>query len=114
MKGKLTSEEALDIGVSVGNILPCSKGKRLVVRIEKESLGFIANRLLIPPAIYLNWTLDQAYEKGIPWEQIDADAGAREITPMGPCELTDYGGLDTIYNSLKSFEESVSPDFAPE
>ena len=113
MKGEKTSERALDIGVEIGKRLPCLKGKRLSVRIEKESPGFIANRLLMPPIIYLSWIFDRAFEKGIPWEQIDADAGARKLIPMGPCELTDYLGVDTTYNVLKSYEKIFSPDFAP-
>jgi len=113
MKGEKTSNDALDIGVELGKRLPCLKGKRLSVRIEKESPGFIANRLLIPSIIYLSWIFDQAFEKGIPWEQIDADAEARKLIPMGPCELTDYLGVDTSYNVLKSYEKIFSPDFAP-
>jgi len=113
MKGEKTSNDALDIGVELGKRLPCLKGKRLSVRIEKESPGFIANRLLMPSIIYLSWIFDQAFEKGIPWEQIDADAEARKLIPMGPCELTDYLGVDTSYNVLKSYEKIFSPDFAP-
>jgi len=113
MKGEKTSDKALDLGVEIGKRLPCLKGKRLSVRIEKESPGFIANRLLIPPIIYLRWIFDTAFEKGIPWEQIDADAEARKLIPMGPCELTDYLGVDTTYNVLKSYEKMFSPDFAP-
>ncbi|TFG16547.1 MAG: 3-hydroxyacyl-CoA dehydrogenase family protein [Promethearchaeota archaeon] len=113
MKGKKTSDKSLDIGVEIGSRLPCLKGKRLSVRLDKESPGFIANRLLIPPNIYLNWIFDLAYEKGIPWEQIDADAGARKLTPMGPCELMDYLGVDTAYNVQKNFATIYSPDFNP-
>jgi len=113
MKGEKTSNQALDIGVEIGKRLPCLKGKRLSVRIEKESPGFIVNRLLVPQIIYLSWIFDQAFEKGIPWEQIDADAEARKLIPMGPCELTDYLGIDTTYNVLKSYETMFSPDFAP-
>jgi len=113
MKGEKTSDEVLDIGVAIGEKLPCVKGNRLSVRIEKESPGFIANRLLIPPSIYINWILDQAYEKGIPWEQIDADAGAGQLIPMGPCQLTDYLGVDVAYNGIKSYEKYISPDFTP-
>jgi len=113
MKGEKTSDEALDIGVAIGEKLPCLRGKRLSVRIEKESPGFIANRLLIPPNIYINYILDQAYEKNIPWEQIDADAGAGELMPMGPCQLIDYLGVDAAYNVLKSYERYISPDFSP-
>jgi enoyl-CoA hydratase/3-hydroxyacyl-CoA dehydrogenase len=113
MKGEKTTDNALDIGVEIGKRLPCLKGKRFSVRIEKESPGFIANRLLMPPIIYLSWIFDIAFEKGIPWEQIDADAEARKLIPMGPCELTDYLGVDTTYNVLKSYEKMFSPDFAP-
>jgi enoyl-CoA hydratase/3-hydroxyacyl-CoA dehydrogenase len=113
MRGEESSDKALDIGVKIGKILPCLKGERLTVRIKKESPGFIANRLLIPPNIYLSWIFDKAFERGIPWEQIDADAEARKLTPMGPCELTDYLGVDTTYNSMKSYERIFSEDFTP-
>jgi 3-hydroxyacyl-CoA dehydrogenase len=113
MKGEETSDISLDIGVEIGKRLPCLKGKRLSVRIEKESPGFIANRLLMSPNIYLNWVFDLAFEKGIPWEKIDADAEARKLTPMGPCELIDYLGVDTTYNVQLSFAEIFSPDFIP-
>jgi enoyl-CoA hydratase/3-hydroxyacyl-CoA dehydrogenase len=113
MKGEKTSDKSLDTAVALGEKLPCLKGKRFTVRIEKESLGFIANRLLIPPLIYVNWILDRAYERGIPWEQIDADAGAGQLIPMGPCELSDYLGIDASYNSMKSYQKSLSSDFAP-
>ena len=113
MRGEKTNEEALDIGVLIGKKLPCLKGERLYVRIQKESPGFIANRLLTPQIIYFNWVVDQAFEKGIPWEQIDADAEARKLVPMGPCELTEYLGVDVSYNVLKSYEKVFSPDFSP-
>ena len=113
MRGEKTTEDALDIGVLIGKKLPCLKGKRLSVRIQKESPGFIANRLLTTTIIYFNWVLDQAFEKGVPWEQIDADAEARKLVPMGPCELTDYLGVDISYNVLKSYENLFSPDFSP-
>ena len=113
MKGEKTSDNVLDVSVAIGEKLPCIKGRRLSVRIEKESPGFIANRLLIPTIIYLNWILDLANEKNIPWEQIDADAGAGLLLPMGPCQLTDYLGVDVAYNGAKSYEKYISPDFAP-
>ncbi|MFX1387924.1 MAG: 3-hydroxyacyl-CoA dehydrogenase family protein [Promethearchaeota archaeon] len=113
MKGEKTFNEVLEMCVALGEKLPCVKGKRLSVGIEKESPGFIANRLLIPSLIYSNWIFDQAYERNIPWEQIDADAGAGQLVSMGPCQLNDYLGLDVSYNSLKSYEKYISPDFAP-
>lgn len=113
MKGEKTSDEILDICVALGEKLPCIKGNRLSLRIEKESPGFIANRLLIPTTIYSNWVFDKAYEMNIPWEQIDADAGAGQLVLMGPCQLSDYLGIDVSYNSMKSYEKDISLDFAP-
>jgi enoyl-CoA hydratase/3-hydroxyacyl-CoA dehydrogenase len=113
MRSMNTSEKAMEIGFKIAESLPCFNGKRFPVRIEKETPGFIANRLLIPPLIYTNWIIDKAHEKGVPFEQIDADAGARVISPMGPCELADYLGLDVMYKSMKIFEEILSADITP-
>lgn len=111
MKGEKTSDDTMEICMAVGQKLPCLNGKRVIAQLEKESPGFIVNRLLLSAQIYFNWILDQAEENGVSFEQIDADAG--ELLLMGPCELSDYLGLDTSYNSMKSFEKIFSPDFAP-
>jgi len=109
--GEKSSDEAMDIGVQVSKSLPCLKGKRFVPKVLKDRPGFIVNRLNAPVQIYLNYVFDQAAEKGIPWEQIDADAAG--LMPMGPCELSDYVGLDTMYHGSKYYEETLSPDFKP-
>ena len=111
MKGEKTSDDTMEICMAVGQKLPCLNGKRVIAQLEKESPGFIVNRLLLSGQIYFNWILDQAEENGVSFEQIDADAG--KLLLMGPCELSDYLGLDTSYNSMKSFEKILSPDFAP-
>ncbi|NHJ23302.1 MAG: 3-hydroxyacyl-CoA dehydrogenase [Candidatus Lokiarchaeota archaeon] len=113
MRGKNTSDKAMEIGFKIAKSLPCFNAKRFPVRIEKETPGFIANRLLIPPLVYTNWIIDKAHEKGVPFEEIDADAGARTLMPMGPCELADYLGLDVMYKSMKIFEQILSPDITP-
>ena len=109
--GEKSSEEAMDIGVELSNSLPCLKGKRFVPKVLKDRPGFIVNRLNAPVQIYLNWVFDQAAEKGIPWEQIDADAAG--LMPMGPCELTDYVGIDTMFHVGNYFVKTLSPDFKP-
>ena len=109
--GEKSSDEAMDIGVELSNSLPCLKGKRFVPKVLKDRPGFIVNRLNAPVQIYLNWIFDQAAEKGIPWEQIDADAAG--LMPMGPCELADYVGIDTMFHVGNYFVETLSPDFKP-
>ncbi|MCK4688257.1 MAG: 3-hydroxyacyl-CoA dehydrogenase family protein [Candidatus Lokiarchaeota archaeon] len=109
--GEKSSDEAMDIGVEVSKSLPCLKGKRFVPKVLKDRPGFIVNRLNAPVQIYLNWIFDQAAEKGIPWEQIDADAAG--LMPMGPCELADYVGIDTMFHVGNYYTETLSPDFKP-
>ncbi len=109
--GEKSSDESMDIGVEVSKSLPCLKGKRFVPKVLKDRPGFIVNRLNAPVQIYLNWVFDQAAEKGIPWEQIDADAAG--LMPMGPCELSDYVGIDTMFHVGNYYAETLSPDFKP-
>jgi len=109
--GEKSSDESMDIGVELGEKLPCLKGKRFVPKVLKDRPGFIVNRLNAPVQIYLNWVFDQAAAKGIPWAQIDADAAG--LMPMGPCELADYVGIDTMFHVGNYYAETLSPDFKP-
>ena len=111
IKGEKTSEETMKTTIAVGTMLPALKGKKYIARIEKESPGFIVNRLTIAGSAYLNWLLDQAMENGVPFEEVDADIGT--LQELGPCSKWDYLGLDTVYNTLKYFEKVLSSDFAP-
>ncbi len=109
--GEKTSKETMDIGVVVGKSLACLRGKRYVPRVLKDRPGFIVNRLNCPVQIYLNYVWDTAAAKEIPWEQIDGDAGS--MMPMGPCELTDYVGIDTTFHGMNYYTKTLSPDFKP-
>ena len=109
--GEKSSDESMDIGVQVGQSLPCLRGKRFVPKVLKSRPGFIVNRMNAPVQIYMNWVFDQAAEKGIPWEQIDGDAGS--LMPMGPCELSDYVGIDTLFHVGNYYTETLSPNFKP-
>ncbi len=111
IKGEKTSEETMDIAITVGKRLPALKGEKYLARIERESPGFIVNRLIISGGIYFNWLLDYAMDEGIPIENIDADIGS--LQDLGPYAKWDYLGLDIVYNVLKYFEDVLSPDFAP-
>lgn len=111
IKGKETSAQTLQTCAEVGKRLPCIRGPRLVMTLEKESPGFIVNRLSVTANMYLDWLLDSAAEKGITPEQLDADMGG--FLPMGLFEIMDQLGLDVIYHCGKYFEEVLSSDFAP-
>ena len=111
IKGEKTSQEAFDLGVAIGQKLPALKGKRYIAKIEKESPGFIVNRLTIATSLLFNWILDMATEKEIPYEKLDNDF----ISPpeMGPLAKWDYLGLDVISDVMNYFVERISPEFTP-
>ncbi|MFW9973400.1 MAG: 3-hydroxyacyl-CoA dehydrogenase family protein [Candidatus Odinarchaeota archaeon] len=111
IKGKGTSEKTVEMARKVCQEFPALKGKRFLPILQKESPGFIVNRLTIGSTLYLNWLLGYAMENNIPLEQIDADA--KDLMEIGPYARWDYLGLDVIYNVLKYFEKTVSPDFSP-
>ena len=111
IRGQKTSDETFEKCVAVGEKLPALKGKKFIAKINKESPGFIVNRLTVTSNLYFDWLLDEAVEKSIPFEAIDADIG--NLPGMGPCARLDYLGLDIVYNALKYFETAVSPEFAP-
>ncbi len=111
IKGAQTSDETFNTAMQVAETLPCLRGKRYIAPVLKDRPGFIVNRMNAPVQIYMGWVFDQAAEKGIPWERIDADAGGK--MPMGPCMLSDYVGLDTMLHVMNYYKETLSPDFEP-
>ncbi len=111
IRGEKTSQETFETAVEIGKNLPALKGKRYIAKIEKESPGFIVNRLTIASSLLLNWLLDVATEKGIPYEKIDNDF----VTPpeFGPFAKWDYFGIDVVCDSMNYFAKELSPEFEP-
>ena len=112
IKGDKSSDEAMDIGVEVSESLPCLRGERFVARVLKDRPGFIVNRVLSPSSMYSNYIVDLAYEKGIPWEQVDADLSGPNA-PMTSLTLSDFVGRDIAYHTQLYYAEKLSPDFKP-
>jgi len=111
IKGEKTSQEAFNLGVAIGQKLPALKGKRYIAKIEKESPGFIVNRLTIATSLLFNWILDRATDKGIPYEKFDNDFVSSP--ELGPLAKWDYLGLDIICDVMNYFAKEISPEFAP-
>ncbi|MBD3254637.1 MAG: 3-hydroxyacyl-CoA dehydrogenase family protein [Candidatus Lokiarchaeota archaeon] len=109
--GEKSSEKTIKKAKKLGKTLPCLRGDRYIAEVLKDRPGFIVNRLNAPVQIYMSWVFDKAEEKKIGWEQIDADAGG--IMPMPPCMLMDFTGIDTVYHTMKYYEETLSEDFKP-
>jgi len=99
------SDETLTLGKEFGESL----GKTVV--LAKDTPGFIVNRLLIP------FTLNaiRMLEAGIATrDDIDNAVKLGLNHPMGPLQLADLIGLDTIYHAASArYKELKEPQHAP-
>ena len=111
IKGEKTSNKTFETTIEVGKKLPALKGKRYIAKIEKESPGFIVNRLTIASSLLLNWLLDEATEKAIPYEKVDNDFVSSP--GLGPFAKWDYFGLDVVCDTMTYFSRTISPEFKP-
>jgi 3-hydroxybutyryl-CoA dehydrogenase len=86
-----------------------SIGKETV--LCQDTPGFIANRLSM---VYLVYVI-RCYEQGLATrEDIDKTMRLGLNHPMGPLELADFIGLDTVYYILNAMHEELKdPLFAP-
>ncbi len=105
IKGYQTSQETLDIMLDLGKRL----GKTPVVAVEAP--GFIVNRLLMP---FLNEAYFALQEGIASVEEIDTAVKLGLNHPMGPFELSDFIGLDTIlYIAEYLFNEFGEDKYRP-
>lgn len=100
----LTGDETYETARAFGEAL----GKKVIV--AKDLPGFVVNALLVP------FQLDamRFYENGMASKE-DIDTGVRLGLnhPMGPLELSDFVGLDTIlFIADEMFRENKDPRYA--
>lgn len=77
------------------------------IRVLKDSPGFVVNRITAPESLLFCLLLDKGMAKP---EEIDAFARSQGM-PMGPYELFDYVGIDTVVHSLKYYAENLDPGY---
>ena len=70
----------------------------LFIILTQDTPGFVVNRLLVP---YLIDSIRMLERGDANKEDIDAAMRCGTAYPMGPLELCDYVGLDTIQNVMK-------------
>lgn len=104
VKGEKTSEDTMEVTYNLAEAL----GK-YPVRVEKDSPGFIVNRINAPITVLIGKMVDM---KGVNPEELDAVAKEGGM-PMGPFELMDYVGLDILYHSGKYLAEEIDPEYGP-
>lgn len=104
IKGEDTSEETMQVTYDLTEAM----GK-YPVRVEKDSPGFIVNRVNAPIMVFIGQVLDTGKAEPRELDAVAKDAGM----PMGPFELADYVGIDIMYHSAKYLAEEIDPEYGP-
>jgi enoyl-CoA hydratase/3-hydroxyacyl-CoA dehydrogenase len=104
IKGKKTSYVIMQLTYDLA-----LRMNKVPVRVEKDSPGFIYNRITAPTQILLGLMV----EKGVA-TPVEIDARMKKAgAPMGPYELMDYIGLDVSYHIARNFSDRLSRDHEP-
>jgi enoyl-CoA hydratase/3-hydroxyacyl-CoA dehydrogenase len=102
IKGDNTSDTTMDMVAEIAK-----KIGKTGVKVNKDSPGFIVNRINAPDMLF--FCLLQDYHIASP-EEIDA-FGKMQGLPMGPYELLDFVGIDVVYDSLQYYAKELSPGY---
>jgi enoyl-CoA hydratase/3-hydroxyacyl-CoA dehydrogenase len=94
IKADKTSDETMQIGMDFAR-----KEKKVAVYVKRDTPGFIANRVNQAPAVLIGEILERGE---IEPEALDAFVRMMG-SAMGPCELTDYVGVDVAVNVSRYF-----------
>jgi enoyl-CoA hydratase/3-hydroxyacyl-CoA dehydrogenase len=104
IKADETSEETMQIGMDFAK-----KQRKVGVYVKKDSPGFIVNRVNHATSILIGEVLERGE---IEPEALDAFMRTMGAA-MGPCELTDYVGVDVAVHVARYFEETIGPEYGP-
>ena len=102
IKGERTGNSAFDQAYDLAK-----KIGKTPIRVLKDSAGFVVNRINAPESLFFCLVLDQNVAKP---EEIDTFARGQGL-PMGPYELMDYVGIDTVVHSLDYYAQELSPEY---
>ena len=103
-RGDDTSDETIEIMVKL-----TKKMTKTPIVCDKDSPGFIVNRINAPTALYTQLLLDRNEHDPARLDAAAMSMGMR----MGPYELLDFTGADILYHSFNYLKERLSPDYAP-
>ncbi|MBW1781518.1 MAG: 3-hydroxyacyl-CoA dehydrogenase family protein [Deltaproteobacteria bacterium] len=87
----------------------CESLGKIPVRVNKDSPGFVVNRIQAPAGVLLGAIVDRGI--ALP-EEIDALL-IKLGKPMGHFKLLDITGIDLSYETSNYFSTALSRDFAP-
>ena len=102
IKGDKTSmeyvNELYDLSKQIGKI---------PIKVLKDEAGFVVNRISAPEMLLLC----NAYGNKVEKPQAIDNYFKSQGLPMGPYQLFDYVGLDTVVDSLKYYGQELAPDY---
>jgi len=104
IKGLETSQETLDIIYDLANSL----GKTCY--IAKDFPGFAGNRMLMA---FINEAFNVLWQGVSTAEDIDTACKVSFHHPMGPLELADLAGLDTLLSILVYLQKEIGERYRP-
>lgn len=103
-RGDKTSDETIQCMVDF-----TKKSTKTSIVCQKDSPGFIVNRINAPTLLYLQMLIDNNV-----YEPAKLDAAAMNMgMRMGPYEVSDFAGLDILYHSMQYLEKRLHTDYAP-
>jgi enoyl-CoA hydratase/3-hydroxyacyl-CoA dehydrogenase len=104
IRSDATSTETIETALAFA-----AKTGKVPVLVRRDTPGFIVNRVNAAPSV-----LFQAVVESGEIEPEALDAFMMNLgMPMGPCELTDFVGIDIAVNVGNYFAEKLHADYAP-
>ena len=106
IRGMQTSDETYKTTLDV-----CEKIKKVAVTAKADYPGFIVNRILVPMINEAFYALMEGLAEA---EQIDTAMKLGTNQPMGPLELADFVGLDTLLSICEILHNDLGdPKYRP-
>lgn len=104
MRTEETTEEAIE------DIKAFATGLHKTAVVCTDTPGFIVNRLLIP---FLLQAISLVQRQEATMEDVDAAMKLGAAHPMGPFELADFIGLDTLLFILRGWTDTAANQITP-
>lgn len=102
IKSDKTSDEAFEAAFQFSK-----KIGKTPIRVLKDAPGFVVNRINAPESLLFCLVLEKGLAKP---EEMDA-FGRSQGLPMGPYELMDYVGIDTVVHSLRYYADALDSEY---
>ncbi|MHB8360266.1 MAG: 3-hydroxyacyl-CoA dehydrogenase/enoyl-CoA hydratase family protein [Thermoplasmataceae archaeon] len=102
IKGEHTNDESFE---TIYNLV--KKIGKTPIKVLKDTAGFVVNRISAPESLFFCMLLQTGVDSP---EAVDTFAKSQAL-PMGPYELMDYVGIDTVVHSLEYYSKTLSRDY---